>query len=66
MSLSHLFVILLIFVNISSFHIHSSFDKLSINVSNFEKTVIALLNFIASIAVKESWIDVIDSLSEIT
>jgi hypothetical protein len=54
MSLSHLLVILFMFVNISSFQIHNSFDKLSTNVSNFENTVIALLNFIASIAVKES------------
>ena len=53
------------FVRISSFVSQVSFASLSINVSSFENTDIALLNFIDSMADKESLIDDIASSSDI-
>jgi hypothetical protein len=64
-SLSHLLVIFLIVDFISSFSIHVDFDMLSMNVSKFENTLMALLNFMASSAVSELCIDVIGSDSDI-
>ena len=60
-SFSHLFVIPFIFSSISSFSSQVSLYILVIKVSNFENTDIALLNFMDSIAVRDSCIKDIDS-----